>query len=130
MVGYIYLIRDLRTGLVKIGFSKDPYRRLKQLTHESTLLPEPLEFRLVDAWRATLKEEQRLHQVFQSCRVRGEWFDLCSWKSFGISDAFDCRPRVKGMEWERCHDGEQPFEALENVIGCKCDECSTPQQIH
>lgn len=129
MNGYIYLIRDRKTWLTKIGFSGNPHKRLRQLTHESTLLPEPLDFHLLDAWKGTLQEEQRLHSFFGEWRIRGEWFNLCSLKSFLISDAFDCRPRLQGMEWERCHDGENPFESLENTLNCRCDECR-PKEIH
>jgi hypothetical protein len=122
--GYIYLMRDDRSGFVKIGFSQDPIRRLKQITHESTLLPEPLNFRLVDAFRGTQKEEQRLHQVFAQYRVRGEWFDLCFWRYMTLVDAFDCRERMPGMQWERCGDWSEPFECFDDIDSCKCPECS------
>lgn len=123
MKGYIYLIRDFRTHFTKIGFSDNPYRRLKELTREPTLLPQPFNFKIIDAFQGTIQEEKRLHLIFSPWRVRGEWFDLCTPKSFGISDAFDCRPRLSGIGWNRCHDDESSFELLECVVGCRCEEC-------
>lgn len=123
--GYIYLIRDQRTGLTKIGFSENPRRRLHDLTRESTLLPEPLSFEIAEAFKGTLAEEHRLHRIFESRRVRGEWFDLCFWSFFEICDNFDARDRMPGREWFR--DGSSrsdPFEfTCADAHTCPCPEC-------
>lgn len=73
---YIYLIKDRRTGYIKIGYSQDPHSRLKQLTKQSTLLPEPNEFEFVFVWEDYANKETTLHRKFADRRKRGEWFNL------------------------------------------------------
>lgn len=68
--GYVYLMRDARSGYTKIGFSIDPSRR------ERTLQSEVPDVRLLCCWAGTRGDERALHQRFQEKRVRGEWFDL------------------------------------------------------
>ncbi len=72
----IYLIRDNATGLVKIGQSQDPERRLKALIDQDTLMPTPNDFTLIHHWPAAGLVERQLHCKFASERVRGEWFRL------------------------------------------------------
>lgn len=68
--GWIYCIRDDRAGVVKIGFSVNPDRRLKQLqtANASTL-------RLIAAIYSTADFEALLHWSNKSRRLHGEWFD-------------------------------------------------------
>lgn len=75
---YIYLIRDEFTGLYKIGRSKDPERRLKDLRQELTKLPIQFNFHLLGVWLTSepVGIEGFIHDVFDDQRVRGEWFDL------------------------------------------------------
>lgn len=68
--GFVYLMRNRRNGLTKIGFSKDPKYR------ESTLQSEEPEVALLSAWRGTRATEEELHEQFSKARVRGEWFEL------------------------------------------------------
>ena len=122
--GYIYLLRCERTHLVKIGFSKDPRRRVRELTRQSTLLPYEHLFRLFDAFKGTLREEQRLHGVFSHLRRRGEWFDLCFWRYMDILYAFDARERLQGIPWEGRNTAHtNPFSQLSCAQTCKCDVC-------
>lgn len=72
----IYLIKDKRTGLTKIGRSNNPIHRLRTLIKQDTLLPYPNEFELVFAWEDLATKETNLHEFFQHKRVRGEWFEL------------------------------------------------------
>lgn len=123
--GYIYLIRDLRTGYVKIGYSKNPYSRLHQLSYQSTLLPEPHEFKILDAFRGSMDEEYRLHKLFAPLRIRGEWFDLCFFGFMDICYAFDSRDRLAGIEWERCDEAvSDPVSVIELRENCTCGEHS------
>jgi hypothetical protein len=66
---YVYLFRH-SNGLTKIGFSKDPKNREKTLQAEDPRL-NMLAFREGDSGL-----ERRLHLIFASKRVRGEWFKL------------------------------------------------------
>jgi hypothetical protein len=73
---YIYLIRDIDSGLTKIGRSDSPQKRLQTLTRQPTLLPKPHNFQLLCESRMHYSLEDELHQIFSERRVRGEWFDL------------------------------------------------------
>lgn len=73
---YIYLIRDLHTGYIKIGRSDNPFARLQTLKKQDTLLPRPNDFEMLFCWADYPHKERWLHIDFQSKRVRGEWFDL------------------------------------------------------
>ena len=66
--GYIYFIQA-DNGLIKIGFSGDPKRRLKGL---KTMCPIGLE--LLAVFEGSTGEEEKLHERFKKHRVHGEWF--------------------------------------------------------
>lgn len=68
---WVYLIGSPRSGVVKIGVSKDPERRLRSLRTGS-----PVALRLL--WKKPGAEdlEEALHAYFSAYRVRGEWFDF------------------------------------------------------
>ena len=68
-VGFVYFIRDGRSGPIKIGYAKDPERRLARLQTSS-----PKALYLLGAARAELEVERQLHAEFAADRVRGEWF--------------------------------------------------------
>lgn len=65
----VYFIQDPDTGLIKIGFSTNPYERIRMLTYKAKTLLDVL---LVIRGPKTL--EKRLHQRFNPIRVQGEWF--------------------------------------------------------
>lgn len=71
--GNVYLIHDPRTGLFKIGISKNMKMRMGQLKHRYGT-----QLRLVNKWFTTSMRwiETCLHSRFSERRVRGEWFDL------------------------------------------------------
>src|SRR5581483_10346318 len=65
----IYFIRDVHSGLVKIGASKKPWKRLQSLqTGAAGLLEMAV---VIDGEDA---DEHALHARFAAERVRGEWF--------------------------------------------------------
>lgn len=68
--GYVYLMKNSRNGLVKIGFSRDPQSR------EGTLQSEEPEIDLYHAFEGTMDEETALHREYAAKRTRGEWFKL------------------------------------------------------
>lgn len=65
---YVYFIGG-ETGNVKIGYSKNPWARLKDI--QSTW-PEKL--RVVATVRTTENSEINVHKMFHDLRVNGEWF--------------------------------------------------------
>lgn len=115
---YIYLIGDRKTGLTKIGLSGNPRKRLIQLAHQSTLLPEPNDFFLREAFLGTYNEEQSLHKAYACLRVRGEWFQLCFDDFFTICDAFGARERLLEFQqtWEWDGSGSDSAAYIHDVI--------------
>lgn len=67
----VYVIRNADTPLVKIGISKEPFRRLAMLQVETKdrLILEK-EFDAEDA----RKVERTAHALLQDARAHGEWF--------------------------------------------------------
>nr|DAZ32080.1 MAG TPA: meiotically up-regulated protein 113 [Caudoviricetes sp.] len=63
-----YLMRDLNTGLTKIGKSISPSARERTLQSEK---PTISLFKISDSLI-----ERELHELFRIKRVRGEWFNL------------------------------------------------------
>lgn len=68
---YIYLLRNNRNNLYKIGRSIKPEFREKTIQSEE---PE-VEMLFISPITAPEKEKE-LHSIFKNKRVRGEWFDL------------------------------------------------------
>ena len=73
--GYVYVMQHT-SGLVKIGYSKDPDKRLKQVTRDEG--NDMIELLCVIKSDHMTSLEYELHQRFRSKRIRGEWFDLPS----------------------------------------------------
>ena len=78
--GYLYLIGSITHGWCKVGISKNPLKRYKNLCAG---LPFPLS--LWDVRRTSSMEharvlEKQVHFFFDEARLNGEWFD---------SDQFD-----------------------------------------
>lgn len=84
-VGFCYLIEDFNRRLVKIGWSRDPKRRLKNLIAASDH-----RMRLVGIQLGGRLREAILHRRFAAQRVRREWFAPCPsmYAAFGL----DYRP--------------------------------------
>ena len=67
-----FIIEQPFNGLVKIGFSKNPEQRLKQL---QTGACHPLRiYRMIPTGTRAL--ETVLHKQYQEYRRQGEWFEL------------------------------------------------------
>lgn len=67
----VYVIRCTTTGLVKIGRSVDPTRRLLGMQ-----VGCPTRLEMLATWSATIWHETQLHSRFAGFRQHGEWFDL------------------------------------------------------
>lgn len=69
--GYVYVIHALGTSRVKIGYSADPEKRLRELQTGS-----PFELRLLAKWPGSLDSELSAHRAFADHRCVGEWFEV------------------------------------------------------
>jgi hypothetical protein len=67
MTGYVYAIES--GDSVKIGWAKDPLRRLAELNVGS-----PGTHRLIGFARGGKDHERQIHRLCASERIRGEWF--------------------------------------------------------
>lgn len=87
---YLYVIKDSENKR-KLGFSRDPDRRVKEL-QTGNPLELTVEYRL--PIRVRNRAEKNLHDLFPADRIRGEWFKipdnsqefLLLQKVFGIAD--------------------------------------------
>ncbi len=68
---YVYAIREVNTGNIKLGISRDPESRLRQLQ-----VANSGELELVAYRKAVNKfqDEKNLHQLAADYHIRGEWF--------------------------------------------------------
>jgi predicted GIY-YIG superfamily endonuclease len=67
----VYVIHSLRTGLYKIGFTKDLTARFNQL---KGFIPGKIE--IVLKFSAQRKTETKLHREYKHKQVNSEWFNL------------------------------------------------------
>lgn len=72
---FVYLMKDLRNGLYKIGISKKPSYREKTLQSEQPSI-ESLGFKQFPSRKFALAFEKALHETYSKNRIRGEWFKL------------------------------------------------------
>lgn len=69
-LGAVYVVRDDAAGRVKIGYSRHPVRRRRQLQVGCS---GPL--RTVAVMAAPIEVERTLHEQYAEMRLHGEWFD-------------------------------------------------------
>lgn len=67
--GYVYFIQGLCGGAIKVGYSVNPEKRLKEL---QTGYPDTLTILLMIP--GDEKIERHLHREFEASRLQGEWF--------------------------------------------------------
>lgn len=70
---HIYIIQLGDTDIYKIGFSKDPDKRIKQLQSKC---PIPLKIIYTNFGHDYEFVEKYLHYQYREQRVKGEWFQL------------------------------------------------------
>lgn len=72
-LGFVYFIADTTNNIVKIGYSKDVKKRLKQLqtSNGNTLV-------LLGYMNGDISHEMYCHQLFSRYKLKGEWFSLDS----------------------------------------------------
>lgn len=78
--GFVYLIKANESPRCKIGFSKNPFGRIKEL---QKTCPFTLSILHLITTHDMVGVEKHFHIMFDKYRVNGEWFDL-------PSDAIEC----------------------------------------
>lgn len=70
--GWVYFLVAPEMGLIKIGFSTNPEKRINKQIHESvaTLI-------CIGHYMAPGTAERHLHRHFRQYRIKGEWFRDC-----------------------------------------------------
>lgn len=69
---FVYVIEEVETGRIKIGRSKNPESRMRQL---KTGNPNTLRIAMKKERAYSAKFETWLHQQFSKNRTGGEWFE-------------------------------------------------------
>lgn len=69
--GYVYFIKNPASGLIKIGYSKNPWARLSELRRNYGS-----ELSVVATIKTVEKTETTIHSIFEKFRVEGEWFTV------------------------------------------------------
>lgn len=104
---YVYAMLAKESGRVKIGISKSPESRLKQV---QTSAPERVELISVTPSLFARPIESSLHEIFDDERVTGEWFDLDEDKVSALLEFMnDCK------DYYRKYIGEVSYEYDTNI---------------
>ena len=72
---FVYAIRETETGNIKLGISKDPEARLRQLQTGNSQQLELIAYKKAENKYA---DEKALHNQAAAYHIRGEWFDPAS----------------------------------------------------
>jgi hypothetical protein len=76
----IYLLKDLDSGLIKIGSSVNPLRRYNEITNQTISVSgssDARNYKLLWYSEPTIRIiEKELHNKYQSKKIEGEWFKL------------------------------------------------------
>lgn len=81
-------LAESSTGLLKIGISTSPTKRVRQLTTASGVQVE-----LLGVWDVELNArvvEKRMHKIFEDFRLEGEWFSKNSFTLEEFEDMISC----------------------------------------
>lgn len=73
----IYFAAAPKSNEVKIGFSKDPERRIREINYQTVSLAAEHEFDLLTCVPGNMADEREFQKHFESRRIRGEWFFFC-----------------------------------------------------
>lgn len=94
--GFLYLIKCDGASRIKIGFSSDPLRRLKEL---QTGAPGTLS--IIAVWHTRQYYERLIHSLLGNKRRHLEWFEISTQESIEfISQTIGSGPLTEG-EWKQ-----------------------------
>lgn len=101
---FVYMIGSTGTGMVKLGYSKDPGKRLKELQTGN-----PYTIEVLATVPGSIELEQVLHVWFADLAYRGEWF--CFPQRDQVDQLREALNSFRGMDG--C-----PFEWMELYVNC------------
>jgi hypothetical protein len=107
----IYFIQAVDGGPIKIGYSIDPQKCLKQIQRKS---PVPLQIlRMIEG---DIEYKEAIHHLFNKSRVRGEWFDPSEELLAFIEKPLKLEPiNSEGSRVYRTSEGQRLSDILEVV---------------
>jgi len=93
MMKYVYLIHSLENSYYKIGISKHPNKRIKELNTGNSS-----ELKLIETYESEFasKIEKALHMRYSHYRMEGEWFKLSLENEVTFKD--DCEKIEKNIK--------------------------------
>jgi predicted XRE-type DNA-binding protein len=82
---FVYLIQNVNTGNLKIGYSVNPCQRFNSLQQSTDC-----ELKLLAFFEGTVNHEQILLSKYAEYQIRGEWFKPCPeiYLDFGLTTEF------------------------------------------
>lgn len=94
-MGYVYLIGTPVFGWYKIGKSKTPEIRIRDL---GILLP--FKVNVIAVWKAKnhTKMEAALHELYAKNRINGEWFEFSKKEAYAVMNRIPSEARVYPIE--------------------------------
>jgi len=107
MSGYVYLIGSPVFGWYKIGKSRTPEVRIKDL---GILLP--FKIHVLGVWKAENHHmmESSLHEIYSSKRINGEWFEFSKKEAKIMFNSIPAEARIYPTEIS-----EHPLDKFSNV---------------
>lgn len=67
---YVYIMYSEAALLYKIGFSKNPWARVKEVSKDFS------DVQIMMLFEGTIEDETRFHEFFKKLRIKGEWYKL------------------------------------------------------
>lgn len=106
--GYVYLIGTPIFGWYKIGKSRTPEVRVKDL---GILLPFKVE--IIGVWKAVNHHlmESTLHEMYKTNKINGEWFEFTKKQAYNVFSSIPEESRIYPLDNE-----EHPLDRFSNVI--------------
>ena len=94
--GSVYLIQLIGTDCFKIGSSKNPEARLKQIQSKC-----PIPLKIIYQWYGDDYRyfEKLLHDTFRANRIKGEWFKLSHENLMWITDYYPRQYRLHQSDY-------------------------------
>ena len=108
MSGYVYLIGSPIFGWYKIGKSKTPVIRVKDL---GILLPFKLH--VIGVWSAKDHSllEKTLHEIYDPCHINGEWFEFSKKDVYKVFDSIPSETCIYPTE-----NKDHPLDRFSNIV--------------
>lgn len=106
--GYVYLIGTPVFGWYKIGKSRTPEVRVKDL---GILLPFKVE--IIGVWKAVNHHlmESALHEMYKTSKINGEWFGFTKKEAYEVFSSIPEQSRIYPID-----NKEHPLDRFSNVI--------------